>query len=697
MPTPTTFKVTALDCETTGLDLFHGALPFFVTLCDTDGRVVFYEWDVDPLTRKPVVPLSDIEELLGVVKKSSVVCHNLKFDSQALTALDNRFKSQWPWKLSHDTLLASHLLSSNTPHDLTATTLIYLGINIQPLEDRLEQAVKEAKKIAKRKYPDWQLATAGRADMPSAKDTVWKFDSWLPRAIAKHEGYDLDHPWWTVLAEYSNADSASTIELFKKQKQLLEERGLWPIYEERRKLLPIVFDMEQRGVTINSHRLDQLMEEYTVESENSAAVCLGIAQGNNYDLELPKGGSNNSLRTFLLDVLKLQPNKKSKKTGEPSLDKTVIEHWEANLPEGSEELEFIQALGAKRKRDTAIAYMEGYKRFWLPLASSNDRRGVAIPSESSTRQPSEWYVLHPSLNPTGTDTLRWSSQNPNEQNISKKRGFNLRYCFGPTPGREWWACDYSNLELRIPAYEAGEEEMIRLFEHPEEPPYFGSYHMLVFDILHPKEFALHGEKCKEIYASTLYQWTKNGNFAVQYGAVEQSGTADRAYHVKGAQGRIQDRFSRIKALNQSCIDYAKKTGYVETIPDKSIGCTRGYPLLCTRTRWGGILETVPLNYHVQGTAMWITMKAMIRCHKQLQEWQQQGFNGFMVLQVHDEIVFDLPASEIEIDEEGSEILSNLPLVQQLCKLMEQSGDDVGVPLKVEPKYHPQTWSEGVSV
>src|SRR5258707_9055727 len=75
--------------------------------------------------------------------------------------------------------------------------------------------------------------------------------------------------------------------------------------------------------------------------------------------------------------------------------------------ERSKQLAFIKALGAKRKRDTAIAYMKGYKRFWLP-----------------TNGLDEWHRLHPSLNPTGTGTLRWSCTNPTEQNISRHEGVN---------------------------------------------------------------------------------------------------------------------------------------------------------------------------------------------------------------------------------------------------------------------------------
>lgn len=307
-----------------------------------------------------------------------------------------------------------------------------------------------------------------------------------------------------------------------------------------------------------------------------------------------------------------------------------------------------------------------------------------------------WLILHPNLNPTGTDTLRWSSQSPNEQNISKKEDFNLRYCFGPAPGREWWSCDAQNIELRIPAYEAGEQAMIDLFEKPDEAPYYGSNHLLAFDTLHPEVLLLDGleafKKVKKTYASTWYQWTKNGNFAVQYGAQESSGTADLAYHVPGAQTKIAKRLGKIADLNRKMIEHANKYGYVETIPDKTVNPNRGYPLLCTRSNWGKIVETVPLSYHVQGTAMWWTCKAMIRCSPFLQSISTRRRPYFIVLQVHDEMVFDFPKGE------GTEPWkTNLKYIKECVRLMELGGDDISIPTPVSCEYHPETWSEGISI
>jgi DNA polymerase I-like protein with 3'-5' exonuclease and polymerase domains len=231
--------------------------------------------------------------------------------------------------------------------------------------------------------------------------------------------------------------------------------------------------------------------------------------------------------------------------------------------------------------------------------------------------------------------------------------------------------------------------MIELFERPDDPPYFGSNHLLIFDTLHPERFAKYGAKVKDVFESSWYQWTKNGNFAVQYGAVEASGTADRAYHVPGAQRIIQSRFKKVAELNQKMIDLAEAQGYVETMPDKNVDPERGYPLVCTRNRWGGILGTTPLNYHIQGTAMWWMSKAMVRCQDFLNELNQKHGTDiyFIAMQVHDELVFDFPSVEK---------MGNKWIVEECMRLMELGGDDIGVPTPVSCKYHTDTWSEGIS-
>lgn len=680
----------SLDTETQGVDFRHGALPFLVTTCNEVGEQSFWEWDVNPLTRHPIVPVEDLDEIQATIDAADeIVLQNGKFDVAALTWLFDTFsrKLRWDWGKTHDTLVAGHVLASNQPHDLTAMAVQYLGVDIQPFEDAVQDATNEARRIARRDFPEWKIAKKdltdenGRPVMPSAKEKTWKYDMWLPRALAKELGEPEDHPWWTVCSEYANPDSAVTAALFPVQRKQLHQRGLWEIYKVSNRLVEIIYDMERRGITVSEETLSEIETEYREESERAGNICTSIAKGFGYDLTLPKTGNNGSMSTFLFGkrdketfeeiappLMPLPVLKRSDKTGEPSLDKLVLEEYESILKPNSKELTFVKALRGKRKRDTALSYMEGYRRFWVPVSGCPG-----------------WWRLHPSLNQTGTDTLRFSSSNPNEQNISKQEDFNIRRCFGPLPGREWWSLDYENIELRIPAYESGEESMIELFEKPDEPPYFGSYHLLNASIVYPDLFWPIAEKKDEFkkrYKSSWYQSCKNGGFAIQYGC--QEAKADATFKRRGAYRSIKERLPKVAQLTAKWIDFANKNGYVETVPDKTVNPDRGYPVMCSRTEWGKISPTIPLSYHIQSTAMWCTRKAMIRVDDYLKELTRKDPRGYsMVMQVHDELVIDFPKGGAR----------NLPKVKKVQHLMAQSGEDIGIPLRVSISYHPANWGE----
>lgn len=755
--------VIALDTETTGVDHWHSARPFFVTIAFENGEQEFWEWSVDPLTRTPKIPKGDVEEIRErITSADRIVTQNGKFDVVALSTIGIR---DWLWEKTEDTIIAGHLLASNQPHDLTSMVLHYLGEDLKPFEDAMEKAVKEARrkiqqarlKLRRGKgesdLAGWRIAEEKTPEAPSLSGKrIWRADTWLPRLmwLRDVEGTRKTKPTWeTVTREYANADSMATLLLWREMEREIRSRSLWSIYRKRMESIPVAVRIETRGVTSDGREIEQLKIERVAESDNLKNRCVSIAKTYGFDLKMPKGASNGSLRDFCFEVLKLPPvvNKKAKSAA-PSLDsKNAIPHYLATLPEKSRARLFVSALSRKRKVDTEISYLESYERFRLPLERGGpDGRGHFLLSPATCdcdgdgRCPvcdhglglcmfcrrgevdlfepcgeNPWGVLHPNLNPTGTDTLRWSSSNPNSQNIKKdpdERGRSLRCCFGPAPGREWWSMDAKNIELRIPAYESGQQEFIDLFERPDDPPYFGSNHLLIAHLLFPREFEeclRTGEAFKTKYKS-LYSRTKNGNFAVQYGAVDRpdgTGTADRTYGIPGAQARIKARFAKQEALNQKWIRFAEKHGFVETIPDKSVDPDRGYPILCSRTEWGRVLPTVPLNYHVQGTAMWWTMQAMIRCQAQLDQWRREdGFDGWIVLQVHDELVFDFPKRglpRLDFEREKKSKLfrtrgtSNLWRIRVLQKLMSRAGDDMGVPTPVGVEYHSENWGKGVTL
>jgi DNA polymerase I-like protein with 3'-5' exonuclease and polymerase domains len=92
--------------------------------------------------------------------------------------------------------------------------------------------------------------------------------------------------------------------------------------------------------------------------------------------------------------------------------------------------------------------------------------------------------------------------------------------------------------------------------------------------------------------------------------------------------------------------------------------------------------------------MWWTTKAMLRCWAELEQWRKEGFDAHLIMQVHDELVFDLPRGADPVENpEGS----NLGKVRVLQKLMEQGGEDYGIPTPVGIEYHIDNWSEGVTL
>ena len=310
------------------------------------------------------------------------------------------------------------------------------------------------------------------------------------------------------------------------------------------------------------------------------------------------------------------------------------------------------------------------------------------------------------MNLTGSDTLRFSSANPNAQNISNRSmeeedDQNVRWAFAPPPGYEWWSLDAKNIELRLPAYKSGEKAQIILFEDPKSPPYYGSVHLLNFSVVYPdlweKELRVVGidkvgPRCKERYESTFYRWCKIGGFAIQYGAMEK--TADRSFRRKGCYKLLKQRFTALENLNQECIRFANRHGYVETWPDRSVDPDRGYPLLVSRTDRGDVVPTVPLNYKVQGSAMWWTCRGMVRTQAVLDDWNRRNPGYRIVMQVHDEIVFEMPR---KADPRVDPKRSNLGRARELAKTMSIAGDDMGVPTPCGVEYHPDHWGVGVTL
>lgn len=718
----------SLDTETTGLDGYLGCRPFFVTTCDDKGKIRFWQWRVDPLTRQVKMPACDVEAIQELVFSADrIVLHHGKFDITMLRLAG--IIEYWPWHKTEDTLIASHILASNLKHDLTSLAMQYLQTDILPLEKRMGEVCKQARTHCRFHIKDWRIAKEGLPELPTASENTWQADMWLPLEVAIYEFGTDDitnkragqfsptqirspyNPWtgerkdyWIALEDYSNADSEVTMALWQVMEEEMERRGLTKLYREQMKLPQILSGMEQRGITFNTDNAKFLRKMYKKEVKSSACTCVKIARSYNYELVLPKGSNNHSLLDFCFGEpidrkkpylgysrqwLNLPVVESSDKTGIPSLNKASMKVWLDTLEPKKRPYIFIKALSKKRDRETKLTYLKGYKRFAIPIGSLG----------------SQWMLLNPSLNQTGTNTLRLSSSSPNEQNIALSDDGpyeSLRYCFCPRPGREWYSLDAKNIELRIPFYLSGEQALIELFEKSAEPPYYGSVHLLNFSIVYSdvwkKELEAVGiEKvgphCKKKYGSTLYKRGKSAGLGKQYGAGKKK--VDDTFGVKGASELLDENFSKLKTLNDECIKEGKYYGYVSTLPDRKVDPTKGYPILCSRTEHGGILTTTPLNYKTQGSACWVVRRMMVECQKQLDQWnEEEDRRGddryFLIMNVHDELVFDFPT----LPNKG-----NLPKVMRLKEIMDSIGGDLipAIPLPVGVAYHSTNWAESETI
>lgn len=672
--------ILAIDTELTGLDWWHGARAFYVTTCTDDGTQYNFHWRVDPYTRKVTVVADDLRHIRELLDEAElVVGQNIKTEAHALHFAG--LKGGFPWHKTRDTMIAAHILASNLPRTLTDLVVQYLGDDIKPLEDDLARSVQECRrqcglKSFKEQHGEIAVAKKGRPDMPSADGQCWRMDYWLPFEMAEILKLPANHVWRTDLANYSNHDSIYTLALWQAMEPLIHSRGDWNRFMENMEIARITFEMEQYGITRSRSRSEAMDDEFKTEEEKYSETCIAIARSMGYDLKMPNGtGVNKSIKEFAFDVMKLPVVgwTDGGKSGnpQPSFDKDTMLEWSLTLEGGQHR--FVTALMNKRAYSSAITYLKSYGEYAVADAPGSDVERI-----------------HPSLNPVGTSTTRLSSNNPNGQNLSKgkeledgKQVASVRKSFGPAPGREWYSLDYENIELMLPAYYSGEQSMIDLFEKPNDPPYFGSYHLLNGSLIYPDLFWPLADKkgaFKEKYKNSWYKHLKNFGFAQQYECGEKTG--DAAAKRKGSFAKIVEGLPLLADAKRDTLAYARKHGIVRTFPDKSVPGDNGYPLMVGRYENGQVKATTPWNYKIQGTAGWAKKKAMIRVDRYLKEqWKREKFNGRMILDVHDELVFDFPAGR----------RGNKDKIMEIKRLMEESGKDIGIPLRVSVSFHPVNW------
>jgi DNA polymerase I-like protein with 3'-5' exonuclease and polymerase domains len=631
----------AIDTESTGLFGHHGCRAFAVSTCDHTGNTKYWETDVDPLTREPKWTKPVLNEIYDYITSFEIhVFHNMNFDVLMLSLLPSRKWASYPKLLEskkqyHDTMIRAHLFDSKTPKGLKEQALLHCDI-LDDDEKELDDCIKHLRYQGKKL--EWAIATEGHEHLAGQKSKFHKCDFWLARAIAKHDYLPQDHEYWHICKTYAVKDAIRTAGLFIRQEQTFETHPeLLEPYKIQMKAVFPIFRMSQHGINLHSTKFDAEYEESSNLRNALVASLRRLVKDPTFN---PNSGPQ--LKTYIYDYFKFKVDSSHvTKKGNPSTDKHALPALQSQRV-GKFGKAFISTLLLYREVNSAISYMDSYKRFQIAGR------------------------LYPSFNQCGTSTTRISSSNPNGQNIGKGKEridengnaivtHSIRRVFGPPNGYCWASIDYDQLQLRIFAYWSKEPELIKAFQSGFD---FHTYMaMIIFETDEPTKIQR--------------RVAKNVNFGYIFGAGENK--IDSTAGMPGIFSRVQKLFPNVTESIASTISFVRRHGYVLT--------AGGYRLSVPKNKaYAGV------NYIVQGTEGEIVKDALTNCDKFLLDLSQ---DFKIILQVHDELLFSF-----------SRKLSRgniYKTLTYLASIMESSGSKFGVPCICKPEVIEDNWAEAIKL
>jgi DNA polymerase I len=402
------------------------------------------------------------------------------------------------------------------------------------------------------------------------------------------------------ITEYAAEDADVTLQLRNKFQPLLDAKSVRKVFEQvENPLVKVLTDMEFEGIRVDMDFLNQYSRELEKEAAQAEANVYRDA-GVRFNLSSPK-----QLGEVLFDKLNLDPKAKKTKTGQYATGEDVL----------------LKLAHQNKIVDDILAYRELTK-----LKSTYVDALPAIINRRSGR-------VHTSYAQAVAVTGRLSSNNPNLQNIPVRteRGREIRKAFIPRDKNYLLvSADYSQIELRIVAAISGDPNMCLAFKEKK-------------DIHTATAAKVFGVEEKDVTKEMRYR-AKSVNFGIIYGQ-GAFGLADNLGISRSEAKTIIDnyktQFVNIQKYMDDTIQFARENGYVET--------------LMGRKRWlrdinsgnftvRGFAERNAINSPIQGTAADMIKLAMIKIHE---TFAKQGFKSKMLLQVHDELVFDAHVDEVE--------------------------------------------------
>jgi len=425
-----------------------------------------------------------------------------------------------------------------------------------------------------------------------------------------------------IVCEYSCEDADVTIRIKPLLEKELEKYNLTSLfYEVEAKLLKVLIAMERNGFPVDIEYLKKYKTQLEEELKSIENDIYNQA-GQRFNIQSPR-----QLGEILFENLKIPYDAKLTKTKQYSTNEEILQQLKDKHPIINLILDYR---GISKLLST---YVEALPRMVNPNTGK----------------------IHTSFNQTLTVTGRLSSNNPNLQNIPIKdeKGREIRKAFIPSEGNILLSADYSQIELRIMAHMSGDENMIQAFLEDQD---------------------IHTATASKVFKLPINQVTKElrnkaktANFGIIYG-ISAFGLSQRMnIPRKEANDLITEYFKTfpgIKKYMSEMILFAKENGYVETILKRR----RYLPDIHSQNAVvRGMAERNAINSPIQGSAADIIKLAMIRI---CEEFYVRQLKSKMILQVHDELIFDVFPDELDI-------------VKTIVKEKMENAYKMSVPLKVD--------------
>ncbi|MGD2163788.1 MAG: DNA polymerase I [Anaerolineales bacterium] len=438
------------------------------------------------------------------------------------------------------------------------------------------------------------------------------------------------------VAPYAAADAAICLHLMPQLESELKTKEQWDLFNDvEMPLVPILAGMERAGILLDSNFLDELSDTMQTRLDEIQNEIFRIV-GHEFNVN-----STQQLSAVLFDELKLTPPDRTRKTssGFYSTAASVLEELQS-------------------QHEIATLVLE-----YREISKLKSTYADAFPQQVNP----ETGRVHTSYNQTGSVTGRLASSDPNLQNIPIRTelGREIRRAFVPKPDHLLLSTDYSQIELRIVAHIAEDKAMIEAFQNDQ-------------DIHSATAAAISGIPLEDV-TPDMRRNAKAINFGLIYGMSPYGLTRTTDLTLGEAENFVDayfERFPGVKSYLDEVRERVTIDGYVSTL----LGRRRYFPQL---EQGSAVNETIrsralreAINAPIQGTAADIIKLAMLELPEQL---EQAGLKASMLLQVHDELVFECPSEELD---------QTAPLVEKVM----QEAYKLDVPLKTDTKVG-ENWAD----